>query len=121
METIESRNLLVYFPRSGLVELASVMKRAGFNEEEILQVVDAVSEELTIVNEQVIYGKALEIAIKEAPSGFDTYFLALSTMTNSLLITDDKGMAHHAKNLGINVLFIRKTTIREIEEKLRCN
>ncbi len=91
IEIIELCGFIVYYPRSGIVELASVLKRAEFPREDILKIVNTIQDTFTIVDEKVIYPEALEIAIEEAPSGFDAYFLALSQITNSILITDDKG------------------------------
>jgi len=71
-----------------------------------------------VVDEDLIYGKALEIAMERAPSGFDTYFIALAMITNSVLITDDKPMADHAKSLGIEVILVREESLEHIREKL---
>ena len=71
-----------------------------------------------MVNEDLIYGKALEIAMERAPSGFDTYFIALAIMTNSVLITDDKPMADHAKSLSIEVILVREASLEYIRGKL---
>ena len=120
MEIIEKCDFIVYYPRSGIVELASVLKRAGFNREEILKIVNTIHEDFTVIDEKIIYPKALDIAIERAPSGFDTYFLTLSQITNSILITDDKSMASHGDNIGIAVLFVREATLNEIKELLKC-
>jgi predicted DNA-binding protein (UPF0278 family) len=120
MDAIEKCNIIVYFPRSGVVELASVLKRAGFDREEIYQIINAVYDNFNIFDEQIIYPKALEIAVEEAPSGFDTYFIALAQIMGSLLITDDKGMSLHARNLGQKTMLVRELTIKEIKDQLRC-
>ncbi len=120
MDTIETCGYIAYYPRSGDIELASVLKRVGFSREEILKIIDTMYEDYIIVDEKVIYPKALDIAVEHAPSGFDTYFLALSQITNSILITDDKRMAVHAENIGVTVLLVRKATLDKIKELLRC-
>ena len=120
MRIVKECGYIVYYPRSGVVELASVLKRAGFPRDDMLRVVSTVSDEFVIVNEEVIYPKALAIAMERAPSGFDTYFLALSQTTGSLLITDDRGMASHAKEMGQPVLFVRETASEEIKKRLTC-
>ncbi len=120
MNLIEECGFTVYYPRSGVVELASVLRRAGFSDREIYAIVGALEEEFTIVDEAVIYPKALEIAVERAPSGFDTYFLALALITAALLITDDKGMSIHAEDMGIKVLLVRSASIRMINELLGC-
>ena len=48
----------------------------------------------------------------------DTYFIALAMITNSVLITDDKPMADHAKSLGIEVILVREESLEHTREKL---
>ena len=86
--------------------------------EQVLRIIESLSETFIIVDENVIYDKALDVALTTAPSGFDTYFLALTLLTNSLLITDDRGMVDQARKLKLNTLFVREATIEEIKTKL---
>jgi len=98
LEILEARGCTVYFPRAGIVETASVLKRSGLDRQGIEELIESIEETFIVVDEDLIYGKALEIAMDRAPSGFDTYFIALTMITNSVLITDDKPMADHANN-----------------------
>jgi len=75
-------------------------------------------ETFVVVGEDMVYGKAFEVALERAPSGFDTYFIALAAVTNSTLITDDKSMANHAKALGIETILVRETSLDQIRRKL---
>ena len=118
LDVLRERNFKVFFPKSGTVEVASVLKRSGMTREQILDVLESLNRTFIVIDENIIYDKALEIALSTAPSGFDTYFLALALLTSSLLITDDKGMADQAEKLNINNVLVRKTTIEEIKAKL---
>jgi len=118
LEILEARGYTVYFPRAGIVETASVLKRSGLDRQGIEELIESIEETFIVVDEDVIYGKALEIAMDRAPSGFDTYFIALAMITNSVLITDDKPMADHAKSLGVEVILVREANLEYIREKL---
>ena len=83
-----------------------------------MKLVENIKETFIVADEDLIYSKALEIAMDRAPSGFGTYFIALATITNSILITDDKPMADHAKSLGIEVILVRESSLEYIREKL---
>ena len=115
---LESWGYRVYFPRAGIVEVAAVLKRGGLNRRAIREVVESIEDTFVIVDEDVIYGKALEIAMDRAPSGFDTYFIALALITSSILITDDKAMASHAKALGVDTILVREASLEYIRGKL---
>ena len=115
---LEKMSSKVFFPKAGIIEVASVLKRSGMSRENVLEVVESLNNTFIIVDENVIFDKALEIALATAPSGFDTYFIALALLTDSLLITDDKGMADQARRLKLNVVFVREATTEEIQAKL---
>ncbi len=115
---LENMSSKVFFPKAGIIELASVLKRSGMPRENVLEVAESLNNTFIVVDENMIFDKALEIALATAPSGFDTYFIALALLTNSLLITDDKGMADQARRLKLNVVFVREATTEEIQAKL---
>ncbi|MCE4619397.1 MAG: type II toxin-antitoxin system VapC family toxin [Desulfurococcales archaeon] len=118
LEVLESQGHTVYFPRAGIVEVAAVLKRGGLSRQAIIGLVKSMEETFIIVGEDIVYGKAFEIALERAPSGFDTYFIALAAITNSTLVTDDKPMASHAKALGIETILVRETSLEQIRRKL---
>ena len=119
LDILRENSFKVFYPKSGIVEAASVLKRSGMMKEQIQNILESLHNTFIIIDENKIYGKALEIALLTAPSGFDTYFLALALLTGSLLITDDKGMASHAEKLNINHILVRKTPTKEIRTKLQ--
>lgn len=100
LEILEVRGYAVYFPRVDIVEVASVLKRSGLDRQDIMKLIESIEETFIVVNEDVIYSKALGVAMDRASSGFDTYFIALAVITNSILITDE-AHGNHAKSLSI--------------------
>ena len=118
LSLLENSGSKVFFPKAGIIEVVSVLKRGGMSKEHVLRVVESLNATFVVVDESVIYEKALEAALATAPSGFDTYFIALALLTDSLLITDDKGMADHARRLNIDSILVREATIEEIRAKL---
>ena len=90
----------------------------GWVRQAIVELVESIEETFIIVDEDVIYGKALEIAMDRAPSGFDTYFIALALVTGSILITDDKTMAGHAEALAVDTILVREASLEYIQRKL---
>ena len=108
----------VFFPKAGIIEVASVLKRSGMSRENVLEVVESLNNTFIVVNENVVFDKTLEAALVAAPLGFDTYFIALALLTDSLLITDDKGMSDQARRLKLNAVFVREATTEEIQAKL---
>ena len=118
LDLLRKHDYAIYFPRTGLVEVASVLKRNGLDKQDVLGVLKSIEETFIIVDEAMIYNKALEVALTTAPSGFDTYFIAVALTTNSILITDDETMARHAKTLGIDTILIRRTAMETLQKKL---
>ncbi len=118
MTLLRSSEYIVYFPRAGLVEVAAVLRRGGVNRDTVKRVIQAIGNTFVIVREDHIFAKALEIALLESPSGFDTYFIALAALTGATLVTDDEPMAVHAKRLGLDVILIREVSLDELKKKL---
>ncbi len=118
LEILEKQGYAVYFPRAGLVEVAAALKRGGVSRGTITGIVESIEETFIIVGEDTIYDKALEVAVERAPSGFDTYFIALAMLTGSILVTDDKPMASHVEALGAETILVREASLEQIREKL---
>mgnify|MGYP000734070529 CR=1 FL=1 len=118
MGMLKRKAYFMYFPRAGLVEVASVLGRSGLNASTILGVLDAVRRAFIVVGGGFLLGKALEVALAEAPSGFDTCFIALALKTRGMLLADDERMAAHARNLGVQVMLMRAVSEGEILRKL---
>jgi len=115
---IERLRLETLIPFAGLVEVASVLNRL-LNEDFARRIVSSLSVTYKIVREDEFGDYALEVAFREAPSGFDTYFIALARKEGSTLITDDEPMAIHAERLKIDSISVRSLTKEEILKRLR--
>ncbi|WP_062661539.1 hypothetical protein [Aeropyrum camini] len=91
LRLLEERNYKVFFPKAGTIEVASVLKRSGLSREQVLEVLESLNKTFIIIDENIIYDKALEVALTTAPSGFDTYFL---TCTPHRLPTHNRRQRH---------------------------
>ena len=120
LRLLAEKDYIVYFPRVGLVEVASVLRRAGMPKDKILEYLEAMRETFIIIDEDMVYDEALRVALERAPSGFDTYFIASALVTRSILITDDAPMARHAEALGIDVILVRSAAREDIVRVLDC-
>ncbi len=98
------------FPRAGLVEVATVLRRNSLSRDTVNNILDTIEKTFIIVSEDLIFNKAVEIALLEAPSRFDTYFIALALKVKALLLTDDEPMAIHARNLNVKTILVRATS-----------
>ena len=121
MRLLKKKRYLVYFPRAGLVEVATVLRRNGLSQDMANNILNTIERTLIIVNEDLLFNKAVEVALREAPSGFDTYFIALALKVKALLLTDDEPMAIHARNLNVRTILVRTTSEEEILKELNTN
>ena len=81
----------------------------------------AIEKTFIVVNEDLLFDKAVEVALLEAPSGFDTYFIALALKVKALLLTDDEPMAVHARNLNVRTVLVKAANEEEILKELNGN
>ena len=121
MRLLKKKRHFVYFPRAGLVEVATVLRRNSLSRDTVNNILDTIEKTFIIVSEDLIFNKAVEIALLEAPSGFDTYFIALALKVKALLLTDDEPMAIHARNLNVKTILVRATSEEEILKELNGN
>jgi predicted nucleic acid-binding protein len=49
----------------------------------------------------------MEIGMRTKASGFDVVFMSCAEVTDSILITDDKGMYEKARDYGLDAEFLR--------------
>ncbi|NJE30360.1 PIN domain-containing protein [Thermococcus sp. 18S1] len=108
----------VSIPLAGLVEVASVLRRNGHSKV-IHTVIESLSVSYEIVQEELIFETALDVASQTGASGFDTYFIALALLKDALLITDDLKMFKHSTDIGIKSVLLRDTTIEDLQELLK--
>lgn len=105
---LKEKNVAV--PRVAVVEVISVVKRITGDITLAVRLGNAVETSFEVVSEDKIYETAKETASIVAPSGFDTYFLALALARGYRLITRDKALCTHSKNLGVPCLLIEEST-----------
>ncbi len=117
MEILESRGYTVYFPQTGIIEVVATLKRGGLNKQAITGIVKSIEETFVVISEDIIYSKAFKVALERTPTGFNTYFIALATATNSMLTIDGKLTANHARALGIETILIREAGLEQIQKK----
>jgi len=116
---VKQKHIEVFIPFVALIEVAGVLTRLASSSlaREIVESLKT-SENYHIIHEEEIRDHAIKIALEVGSSGFDTYFIAVAKMFNATLITDDEPMTIHAKRLGIDVILIRKISIRELRTKI---
>ncbi|BAD85216.1 predicted nucleic acid-binding protein, containing PIN domain [Thermococcus kodakarensis KOD1] len=105
-----SKDKKVAVPRVAVVEVISVAKRLSGDQKFAMRLGNAVENSFEIIGEEKLSDTAKTIASAEAPSGFDTYFLALALERGYSLITRDKPMCAHADSLGVHCLLIDEST-----------
>jgi len=96
----------VALPKVAIVEVISVVKRVSGDETLAKRLGNALENSVEIAPEEMLYELAKEVASRVAPSGFDTYFLALAVEKGYSLITRDKALCHHAREVGVDCLMI---------------
>jgi len=108
LDLVKGKNVAI--PRVAVVEVISVVKRISGDTSLAIRLGNAVETSFEVVSEEEIYGIAKETASFVAPSGFDTYFLALALMKGYSLITRDKALCSHSKDLNVPCLLIDEST-----------
>lgn len=118
MRLLKKNRYFIYFPRAGLVEVVAVLRRNSLSRDMVSDIVSTIERTFIIVNEDLLFNKAVEVALLEAPSGFDTYFIALALNVKALLLTDDESMAIHARNLNVETILVKAISEEEILKEL---
>lgn len=108
-----SRRKDIAVPRVAVVEVISVAKRLSGDQKLVVRLGNAVENSFEVVGEEELYSAAKNIASIVAPSGFDTYFLALAIEKGYSLITRDRPMCSHAHRLGVDCLLVDASTSEE--------
>jgi len=104
---VETKKIVMNIPSVALVEIAAVASRLTGKNERGTEAVNYLRKQGTIFYDTQFLETAIQIAIDTRISGFDAVFIAIAKLTNSTLITDDKGMHKAAVSLGINSKLLR--------------
>jgi len=113
IEKIDIMDINIYIPKVCIIETAAVTKRLA-NKNLAIKVSKSVNDTYEVIDESFIFDSAWGIAMDTGSSGFDSYFIALARIKNALLLTDDGGMHHHAREIGVDSILIRDMTLKDI-------
>ncbi len=97
-----------YAPKLLMVEVLGVLAR--HLSEEDLDLVMVSFPPIKLVPEEVIYNEAIRIARSTGSRAADAYYIAVASIVNGILLTNDKQQRQNAKKVGIEAYYL-------IEEK----
>nr|QNO51278.1 hypothetical protein ILBEGJOJ_00008 [Methanosarcinales archaeon ANME-1 ERB6] len=106
------RNFEVFEPRTFIVELVGVLSRFK-RRKEVKRVLNILIF-INVILENEIFEEASDIAFEMHCRAIDSYFIATSKLTNSILIANDRIMVDNAKKYGIKAYYL----IEEIDKVL---
>ncbi|MEA1865252.1 MAG: type II toxin-antitoxin system VapC family toxin [Euryarchaeota archaeon] len=107
-----NQNFDVFEPRTFIVELVGVMSRFKRRVEvkRVLNILNFIN----VVSENELFEVALDIAFETHCRAIDSYFIATSELTDSILISNDKIMVDNAKKYGLKAYYL----IEEVDKVL---
>ena len=108
---LEESGVDVYVPRVCVVETAAVVRRLA-DKKFAMKISEGVLYSYEVLDETFLFDSAWRIAMNTGCSGFDSYFIALAGINNSVLFTDDKGMHFHATEVDVDSVLIRETDLK---------
>ncbi len=114
IKELEERNAEIYIPKVCIVETGAVVKRLA-DRKLAIRISKSLLDSYEVVDEAILFESAWIIAMETGCSGFDSYFISLAKIKCALLFTEDRKMHFNAKELGVNSILIRETTLKGIE------
>ncbi len=107
-----NQNFDVFEPRTFIVELVGVLSRFKRRSEvkRVLNILNFIN----VVSENELFEMALDIAFETHCRAIDSYFIATSELTNSILISNDRIMVNNAKKYGLKAYYL----IEEVDKVL---
>ena len=97
----------MHVPSAAIIEVAAVCARLTGKDERGIQAADYIRERATVNYDSVLLNESIRVAVTARCSGFDSIFIACAIMTNSMVITDDKGMFDAARKVGVACKLLR--------------
>ncbi|ODS42860.1 MAG: hypothetical protein MSIBF_06220 [Candidatus Altiarchaeales archaeon IMC4] len=104
---VETGLAVMNIPSVAIVEIAAVGARLTGKEGRGILASEYVRNYGHILHDVYLLDDAVRIAAKTKISGFDSVFIACARITDSTLITDDKGMYDAALKAGIRAKLLR--------------
>jgi len=113
IKLIEERDVEVHVPKVCVVEIAAVARRLA-GRTLAAKASKGIIKSYNIADEDTFFQIAWDVALETGCSGFDSYFIALAKREDAILLTDDSGMHHHAKEACVNSILIRSNDLNTI-------
>jgi predicted nucleic acid-binding protein len=115
IKILRKRQVRVLIPYPVIVETAAVITRLA-DRKLAVKVIESLksTKNYVIAYEEEYRDKALQVALNTGSSGLDAYIIALAWSRDALLVTDDESMSKHAEKLGIDVVLLRKVSLKDL-------
>ncbi len=104
---IESGVYKNHIPLIALIETVCVVARLTNDHESVELALSFASQNSELYPDAYLLEKAIEVGMRTKASGFDVVFMSCAEVTDSILITDDKGMYEKARVYGLEAKFLR--------------
>ncbi len=93
-----------YVPKLLMVEIVGVLSRY-LSEDELDLVLDTLPS-IRLIPEEAIYDEAVQIARKTGSRAADSYYIAVASIINGILLTNDRRQAKNAKKANIEAYYL---------------
>jgi len=103
---ITLRFVEAYAPKLLMVELLGVLAR--HLSEKDLELITASFPPIELIPEEVFYNEAIKIARCTGSRAADAYYIAVASIVNGILLTNDKQQKQNAKKAGIEAYYLIK-------------
>ncbi len=111
LKEIEDKISVMCIPSVAIIEIAAVGARLTGKEIRGIQASDYIKEQGDIYYDLRLLDESVKVAATTMASGFDSVFITCAKITNSTLITDDRGMYRAAQGIGIKAKLLRDMTL----------
>ncbi len=101
---ISTRIVEVYAPKLLMVEVIGVLAR--YLSEEDLELVITSFPPIKLMSEGIFYNEAIKVARSTGSQAADTYYIAVASFVNGILLTNDKQQKQSAKKAGIESYYL---------------
>jgi len=99
-----------YAPKLLMVEVVGVLAR--YLPEEDLELIITSFPPIKLIPEEIFYDEAIKVARSTGSRAADTYYIAVASVINGVLLTNDKRQKQNVRKAGIESYYL----IEEMEE-----